>query len=264
MLLRWLVIIPAAAAPVFDPADGSGARKRPNSRRRARLGACASDVRSSHCVGDMRSRRGADEPSLWATGCQRSTILWPRGARSQVLQSALAKLHPVTVVLTCLLDHPVGAQCMQTGYNAHSAGRTALLQRARMPESDYGSPHGVQAPVSTALRADKLQRTDRNGRRRRSQGSSHRRRESKHYVDRHPHRPDSCCAQCADAHSVRHGRSGSRATTLPMRLFAHCLTRPSPCRSLARWTMWMRQKPVGSPPRWAVSPHMTARRQGSR
>jgi hypothetical protein len=122
MLLRWLVIIPAAAAPVFDPADGSGARKRPNSRRRARLGACASDVRSSHCVGDMRSRRGADEPSLWATGCQRSTILWPRGARSQVLQSALAKLDPVTVVLTCLLDHPVGAQCMQTGYNAHSAG----------------------------------------------------------------------------------------------------------------------------------------------
>lgn len=120
-----------------------------------------------------------------------------------------------------------------------------VLQRARMPESDTHPPHGVQAPVLKALRADKLQRIDRNGRRRRSQGSSHRRRESTHYVDRHPHRPGKCCAQFADAHSVRHGLSGSRATTLPMRLFAHCLTRPSPCRSLARWTMRMRQKLVG-------------------
>lgn len=138
------------------------------------------------------------------------------------------------------------------------------LQRARMPESDCGPPHGVQAPVSTVLRADRRQRIDRNGRRHRSQGSSHRRRASMLCVGRHPHRPGSCCAQCADAHSVRHGRSGARATMLPMRLCAHCLTRTSQCRSLARWTMWMWQTPAGSPRRWAGAPHMIAHRQGSR
>jgi hypothetical protein len=66
-----------------------------------------------------------------------------------------------------------------------------VLQRARMPESDCGPPHGVRAPVLTALRVDKRQRTDRNGRRRRSQGSSHRHRASRRYVGRHPHRPGS-------------------------------------------------------------------------
>lgn len=48
-------------------------------------------------------------------------------ARRTVTGTAVGagQLHPVTVVLTCLLNYPVGAQCMQTGYNAHSAGRTA-------------------------------------------------------------------------------------------------------------------------------------------
>ena len=35
------------------------------------------------------------------------------------------QLHPATVVVTGLLDHPVGAQCMQTGNNTDTAGRMA-------------------------------------------------------------------------------------------------------------------------------------------
>ncbi len=137
-------------------------------------------------------------------------------------------------------------------------------QHARMPESGSGPPHGAQAPESTALRADKLQRIGRNGRRCRNQGSSRRRRASRRRVDTYPHMPGNCCLQFADGYSVRHGRSGARATMLPMRLCAHCLTRPSQCRSLAHWTMWMWQIPVGSPLRSAGAPRMIARRQWSR
>ena len=87
---RWLVMSADTVMLAGALLDGRGAKMWPKSRRRAKSGACASDVRSSHCVGDIRSRRGADVPSLWATGCQRWTRLWPRGARSQALQSALA------------------------------------------------------------------------------------------------------------------------------------------------------------------------------
>ena len=148
------------------------------------------------------------------------------------------QLHPATVVVTGLLDHPVGAQCMQTGNNTDTAGRMATCDSLTCQNEIV--VHHMRRGLRNGQRF-----TVGNGRMCRSQGSSHRHRASRRYVGRRPHRSDSCCAQFFDGYTARHGRSGARATMQPKPRCACCLTRPSQCRSRSRWTMSMQRKPVG-------------------
>jgi len=208
---------------------------------------------------DAEQTRPASEPRAASAGSD-----FGRGARGHRHHSRRWPAAPAHSGVDAFAESPSRRSVHADRPQCRLRRAHGCLQRARMPEADCGPPHGVQAQVSTALRVGKRRRIDRNGRRCRSQGSSHRHRASRRYVGRCRHRPGSCCAQCAGAHSVRHGRSGARATMLPMRLCAHCLTQPSQFRSRSHWTMGMWQTPEGSPQRWAGAPHMIAHRQGSR
>ena len=71
----------------------------------------------------LKARRGRTEPLGHGLPALRQTL----AAWSTVTGTAVGagQLHPITVVAKGLLDHPVGANCMQAGHNAYSAWRTA-------------------------------------------------------------------------------------------------------------------------------------------
>lgn len=164
------------------------------------------------------------------------------------------QLHPITVVAKGLLDHPVGATACRQATTPTALGARATCNALACQNQTAVHHMGCRLWNRRTLRADRLQRNGRNGR---NVGVK-----TQSIVAMIPggawaniHTgPTVAVAQFADGYSVLHGWSGARATMLSNRLCAYCSTQPKR-NAAAGLTLWMRQKPVGSPPRGAVAPH---------